>query len=1141
MIIQSQTHTLSEMKPRCSIIKTTFLALLLQLALYASPLAAQAPLNPEFEHLTIDQGLPGRYVRAVAQDSKGFIWAGVSMGLCRYDGYTVKTYRFAQNDSSQILAISRILVDKNDNLWLGSFGNGLKYFEPKTGQFTHYRHDPNDPNSLSGNAIQAIYEDRQGNLWLATYGTGLNKLDREKNHFIRYLHKPGDPTSLSDNRVNRIFEDSKNNLWVCTDNGLNRFDPKTATFSQLHIRPDRGNGQLMDELSINDINEDSKGHLWICTYGGGLIQYDGQTFTQYQAAPNALSSNNLIRIFPAQPKGWWITTNKDGLNFLDIENQQFTVYHSDPTDPGSINANRVSAVLSDHEDNLWLGTNQGLDRLKVTYQPFITYQQNNKLSTNRISSVLVDQQGMIWFADREGGLTRMNPDSGHMDIFQHDANDPNSLSSNRITWLITDQNNKLWVGTEAGLNYYDRATGKFTNYRHDPNDPSSLSKDLITYISRDRSGFIWVGTTMGLNRFDPDKQRFKRFIYQPNAIDVGSENSVFSPSVEDAEGNIWTAYYQKGISRLDPQTGEFKRFRHDPADPNTISNDLVTGIVLDKNGDLLVQSPTGLDRLSLQPGNDPPFQVKRNLVSVPVHSILPDRAGNIWLGGVHGLIKYNPTTGAVRKYDTVDGLPTNQFNVGAVEDPNTGILYFATDKGLLSFHPDSLRDNPHIPPIAFTALYYFDNKDETGTPIEVANISYHEEVKFPYYQNNLLIEFAALSYNKTQKNQYAYKIEGKNNNWKQLGTEHRLNLTNLEPGTYPLRVKGSNGDGIWNEEGVLLTITIRPPWWETNWAKAAYVLIGLLLIAGFIRWRTFALRKRQTELENTVEERTIEIREKNTQLEETLDHLQTTQQQLIQQEKMASLGQMTAGIAHEIKNPLNFVNNLAEVSVELADELKEELERYQNAIDAEDYEIIQEVLEGLQKNANFIQENGRRADGIISSMMDHANDNQGERRSTDLNALVKEHLQLAYHGYKGDRENFEITFEENFDATLSPIVVNPQEIGRVLINLINNACYAVDEKTKTAGEGYQPTIQLSTRKIEEQLEIRIRDNGIGIPPDIRDKVFNPFFTTKPTGQGSTGLGLSISYDIVVQGHQGSLTCESEEGEYTEFVLTLPVS
>ena len=291
-------------------------------------------------------------------------------------------------------------------------------------------------------------------------------------------------------------------------------------------------------------------------------------------------------------------------------------------------------------------------------------------------------------------------------------------------------------------------------------------------------------------------------------------------------------------------------------------------------------------------------------------------------------------------------------------------------------------------------------------------------------------------------------------------------------------------------------------------------------------------------LEFKVEERTQQLQEKNQELASTLKKLKATQDQIIAQEKLASLGALTAGIAHEIKNPLNFVNNFAELSAELAEELLEEIENQKDNLDTETTEYIGEILNDLTQNVKKINEHGKRADNIVRGMLMHSGGKAGERQLTDINALLAEYVNLAYHGMRAKDSSFNITIKSHYDDTIGSLNVVPQNISRVFLNVINNACYSAHEKKKELGEGFLPTLSVSTKNLGEQIEIRIRDNGKGIPDEIRDKIFNPFFTTKPTGQG-TGLGLSISHDIIVQEHQGELKVNTEAGSYAEFVIVLP--
>jgi signal transduction histidine kinase len=325
--------------------------------------------------------------------------------------------------------------------------------------------------------------------------------------------------------------------------------------------------------------------------------------------------------------------------------------------------------------------------------------------------------------------------------------------------------------------------------------------------------------------------------------------------------------------------------------------------------------------------------------------------------------------------------------------------------------------------------------------------------------------------------------------------------------------------------------TIRPPWWKTNLAYVIYMLVFLGSILGIFYWRSAALRRENRILEEKVQHRTLQLQQKSSELELSLDDLKSAQTQLIQSEKLASLGELTAGIAHEIQNPLNFVNNFAEINQELLGELEEEIEKG-NLFE------IKDLAKNLKINEGKINHHGQRASAIVRAMLEHSRASTGVKELTDLNSLADEYLRLAYHGLRAKDNTIVATIETHFDPELPKIAVIPQDMGRVILNLINNAFYAVTEKAKKGMEGYRPTVTISTKRLKNAIEIRVTDNGNGIPEAIKDKIFQPFFTTKPTGQG-TGLGLSLSYDIVTKGHQGSLVVESKIGDGATFVIQLP--
>jgi len=282
-----------------------------------------------------------------------------------------------------------------------------------------------------------------------------------------------------------------------------------------------------------------------------------------------------------------------------------------------------------------------------------------------------------------------------------------------------------------------------------------------------------------------------------------------------------------------------------------------------------------------------------------------------------------------------------------------------------------------------------------------------------------------------------------------------------------------------------------------------------------------------------------ELRQRTDDLSKSLDDLRTAQDRLVQTQKLASLGQLTAGIAHEIKNPLNFVNNFSGVSVELIDELQDALR--DAPLTEKARAEINELSDTLRGNLDKIVQHGKRADSIVKNMLLHSREGSGERRPVDVNALVEESLNLAYHGARAETQGFNVTLERTFDPTAGEVDVFPQEITRVLLNLISNGFYAATKRQgEESGNGFEPTITAATKSLGDRVEIRIRDNGTGIPPEVREKMFNPFFTTKPAGEG-TGLGLSISHDIIVKQHSGSIEVETKPGLFTEFRIILPRS
>ncbi|MEO6537924.1 MAG: ATP-binding protein, partial [Ferruginibacter sp.] len=406
-------------------------------------------------------------------------------------------------------------------------------------------------------------------------------------------------------------------------------------------------------------------------------------------------------------------------------------------------------------------------------------------------------------------------------------------------------------------------------------------------------------------------------------------------------------------------------------------------------------------------------------------------------------------------------------------------------------------------------------------------------LSLPNNQNFLQFQFTQADLARPTTASYSYILDGIDKNWSAPNSNpFTENYLNLPPGKYTFKVISKGLDGKWGKQSAF-KFTITPPWYKTWWAYTLWALLILGLLRAYIVFRSRRLKKENKILEEKVKHRTV-------QLQKSLEDLQSTQSQLIQSEKMASLGELTAGIAHEIQNPLNFVNNFSEVSIELADELKTEINS--SDLDPGKKKDLDSLIDDLVQNQQKINFHGKRADTIVKGMLQHSRSSSGVKEPTDINVLADEYLRLSYHGLRAKDKSFNATMETDFAEGLQKINVVSQDVGRVILNLITNAFYSVTEKKKTllntTGQQYEPTVWVSTKKINDNIEVSVKDNGMGVPQKVLDKIFQPFFTTKPVGQG-TGLGLSLSYDII-KAHGGELKVENKEGEGADFIIQLPI-
>jgi ligand-binding sensor domain-containing protein/signal transduction histidine kinase len=836
--------------------------------LFGAELSAQK-LAYRIEAVSLEQGVSHNFIQCLLQDRQGFLWLGTLLGLVRYDGYTYITYRHDAGNPHSLSHddISTLHQDDDGNLWIGTFGGGLNKFDPARGNFTRYlhkpadsasiahgfvlslcadptspdilwvgtqdglckfdkrtqtftryRHDPANPASLSHNTVRALHADKSGTLWVGTTGGGLCRFDRENNHFVRYRHDPANPKSLSHDRVRAIFQESNGAFWIGTGHGLNRFDPERGEFVSYHRDPANPNSLSGD--GVNNIFEDRNGNLWIGTDRGlNLLQRERNGFVRFfddSATPSGQGANAVTAICQDRAGILWIGMYYVGLKKLFAAPPKFTHFFSGEKRPASLSHNYVFAIYEDRAERVWIGSAGGLDLFDEAAKQFKHYLPNfeaqNFMRGRIVTAIGEDGSGTLWIGTT-GGLQKFDERRNRFETFRYIKNDTNSLSHDYVTALCADHSGNLWVGTRYGLNYFDLRTGRFTRFKHNPAGPNSLCDNYIASLYEDRSGTLWIGTYGGLSSLSWD----------------------------------------------DRHRGRFINFKHDLNDSTSLSHNFCFAIHEDAchGGTFWIATGSGLNLFNRVTGTFRHYTEKDGLPSSVICGILEDANGALWLSTQKGLSRFDPQTETFANFDLSDGLQSNMFHIGASGKRKNGAMLFGGINGVNYFHPRSLTSNPHVPPVVITAFKKFDKGQEVTRDISAA-----EAITLSYKENFFSFEFAALDFSQPEKNQYAYKLEGLEADWVEAGTRRYAHYTNLAPGEYVFRVKASNNDGLWNEQGAAFGIKINPPFWKTAWFAAICAGMLLTIVAAVHHLRVRAKIKQLLALERARRMESERVRKK---------------------------------------------------------------------------------------------------------------------------------------------------------------------------------------------------------------------------------------------------------------------------------------
>jgi signal transduction histidine kinase/ligand-binding sensor domain-containing protein len=1058
--------------------------------------AAQHRTLP-FRSLTTNMGLSHGDVFCIYQDHEGYIWIGTTDGLNKYDGIGFTVYKYNQDDST----------------------------------------------SLSSSYINALYEDKQNNLWIGGLN-GLCKYNREMNNFERipYADAQGE---IFHEHVHAIFEDNTNTLWIGTESGiyiLNREQKKLTTrFDETSNREVKTycndicqdkNGflwfALLDKLQ------------------GGVIKYhpSKKTFTKYttQSPTLTLKDNMVICIMADNQNKIWIGYQYNGIDVLDEQVPSLTHYESVPHNPSSLNNNTIFSMVQDHNNKIFVGTNGGgineFDSSTKVFYHHTSSESENALLSDVIQKLYIDREGILWVGGWGGGVNLYDQRYDRFTLYRHGKQDDKSLSGASVTCFAQDGKGRIWISTDGGgINLFDRGKNSFLRYQGESKNQQSLTNDKVLALASDSHNGLWAGMWQGgLNYFkiEGEKLVIKKKYNFLNKNDVNS-NCVFTLSL-NTSGEVWVGNYSTGAYKLDPvtdtflpisfppgitsystirdilsdsrndtwfateynglirwnhATGTFDRFVHHDHDSTSLINNSVNVVFEDSKKRLWVGiDEGGLNLLNRATNSFSHFTTKQGLPDNTIVGILEDERGNLWISSHVGLSKatMDSSNGQLnltfRNYSAQDGLQGKVFNRWAFLKSQTGEMFFGGLNGFNVFHPDSIKDNTLQPPVHITDFLLFNKPVMIGAKNSLLkkHISQTEHLVLQYDQNIFTFKFIALNYIYSENNQYAYMMEGLEKEWNYVGNKMEATYTNLDPGAYVFRVKGSNNDGIWNEAGASLNITITPPFWETAWFRVLGIILFIgVLISGY-KIRTARIRAHNRELQQHVQERTVQYETVNKELEA-----------------------FTYSVSHDLRAPLRAISGYTNTIVE----------DYGALLDDEGKRVCAVIFKQTQKMSRLIDDLlsfSRTSHGVLQASQ------------IQMEPMVFSVFQEITTPESRERIDFQV-------SSLPPAVGDETMIHQVWVNLLSNA-------VKFSSKKERPVIEVDAQRDGQRIIYSVRDNGAGFDMQYADKLFGVFqrLHSEKEFEG-TGVGLAIVQRLIHR-HGGKIWAGSQPQQGATFYFTL---
>lgn len=1026
-----------------------------------------------FRSYMVENGLSSNTVYDIIQDSEGYIWIGTENGLNRFDGYEFRNFIHVPRDTTSIVNnyVYCLFEDSDRMLWIGT-QQGVSIYDLQSKRFRPFNLQTKEGVSVN-DRIQNIFADEKGRIWISSYNQGIFVYDKQ-NGLKRYSFDTCRENANEITSVTCIYKDRDNTIWASVknskywiyklDNSTNRFAP---AFPDTDI-------EILRKLVSYSILEDTFGMLWFGTWTNGLYAVDKKRGIKgnYLNTEGVDKIMHIHSITEYEPGNLLIGSN-DGLTSFNISPTMGNRKDTHLKEP--ILSNRfVYPIYKDTEGGLWIGTYYGgINYASPNRNYFTSYTHDkyeNSISGNVVSDFCEDKSGNLWIGTDDGGLNYFDTKTGRFSVYQPQKG-VNSLSYHNVHALCIDGNN-LWIGTYSrGLNIMDLSTKKFKHYYTNPLDSTTLDANNIYALYKDSRNNMWIGTTSGINLYDRQKDNFRRMMaYDAITIDIQQVGNI-----------IWFATIGKGLYAYNLDTKQWRHYKFETDNIQSLLSDDVICLCLDQSDQLWIGTISGLCRFDSSSQSF--IKASVNFQSNAICNIFSDN-NHLWITTTKGLVWYEPQKDKYRLFTKGDGLLSDQFTPRSGIKAASGRIYVGTATGFNAFYPKQIIENRHIPAISITDFQLFNKSVDINDYIsDYSTENVVRALTLPHNKNAFSFEYTALSYFASEKNEYAFMLEGFDKGWNYVGKVRKATYTNIPPGEYYFKVKASNNDGIWNDSGLVIKIIITRPFWWNIWSIFLYIILVITLLILLLNFQ----KKREDR-----------------KSKEKIDKIKADQEKESYDSKISFF----TNIAHEIRTPVSLIIGPLE------------------QITKNNHLLPADIVNDL----TIIDRNSQRLLSLVNQLLDFRKIERQTIQITLAHQNIYEFLLGVYDRFKPFIEHKNIRFIYTYNNRDFHTSIDVENLTKVVSNLLNNA----SKYTKDYIE-----LNLDVNIKANKYSICVSDNGIGIPSNEQQNIFKPFYQISGSDKSGTGIGLYLVKSIV-DASDGKIKIESEAGKGLSILIELPI-